>query len=51
MHCALSELVVCGETEVTASHLRSFTESLRDPVGGSGPTLPQQHLKVYLLSL
>ena len=38
--------MVCGETEVTASSLRSFTESLSDPVGGSGPTLSQQHLKV-----
>ncbi|CAI8015245.1 Receptor-type tyrosine-protein phosphatase alpha [Geodia barretti] len=46
IHQALSELVVCGETEVTASSLRSFTESLRDPVTDSGPTLSQQHLKV-----
>ena len=39
--------MVCGETEVTASSLRSFTESLRDPVTDSGPTPSQQHLKVY----
>ncbi|CAI8036777.1 Tyrosine-protein phosphatase Lar, partial [Geodia barretti] len=46
IHQALSELVVCGETEVTASGLRSFTESLRDPVTDSGPTLSLKHLKV-----
>ena len=39
IHHALSELVVCGETEVTATSLRSFTESLREPVSDSGLTL------------
>ena len=34
---------------MTASSLRSFTESLRDPVTDSGPTLSLQHLKVYIL--
>ncbi|CAI8036774.1 Receptor-type tyrosine-protein phosphatase S, partial [Geodia barretti] len=36
IHQALSELVVCGETEVTASSLRSFTESLSSIEGGTG---------------
>ena len=36
IHYALSELVVCRETEMTASRLRSFMDSVRDP--GDTPT-------------
>ena len=50
IHYALGELVVCGETEVTASNLKSFTDSLREPVNDSGLTLSQQHMKVTLIS-
>ena len=34
----LRELVVCGETEMTASRLRSFMDSVRDPGDTSGIT-------------
>ena len=50
IHYVLGELVVCGETEVTASNLKSFTDSLREPVNDSGLTLSQQHMKVTLIS-
>ena len=46
IHYALSELVVCGETEIVAANLRSFTDSLRDSAEGSGPTISQQHMTV-----
>ena len=48
IHHALSELVMCGETEVTASNLRSHAESLREPGEGSGPSVSQQHMTVCL---
>ena len=51
IHYALGELVVCGETEVTASNLKSFTDSLREPVNDSGLTLSQQHMKVTLSTI
>ena len=38
--------MVCGETEVAASSLRSFIDSLREPVNESGLTVAQQHMKV-----
>ena len=46
IHHALSELVVCGETEVAASSLKSFTETLSNIVGGAGVSLAQKHHKV-----
>ena len=46
IHYALSELVVCGETEIAAANLRSFTDSLRDMAEGSGSTISQQHMTV-----
>ena len=46
IHYALSELVVCGETEIVAANLRSFTDSFRDLAEGSGPTISQQHMTV-----
>ena len=46
IHHALSELVVCGETEVAASSLKSFTETLNNIVGGAGVSLAQKHHKV-----
>ena len=48
IHYALSELVMCGETEIAAANLRSFTDSLRDLAEGSGPTIFQQHMRVCL---
>ena len=48
IHYALSELVVCGETEMTASRLRSFMDSVRDPGDTSGITYIRNRLRVYL---
>ena len=48
IHYALSELVVCGETEMTASRLRSFMDSVRDPDDTSGTTYIRHRLRVYL---
>ena len=48
IHYALSELVVCGETEMTASRLRSFMDSVRDPDDTSGITYIRNRLQVYL---
>ena len=47
IHYALSELVVCGETEMTASRLRSFMDSVRDPDDTSGTTYIRHRLQVY----
>ena len=46
IHYALSELAVCGETEMTASRLRSFVESLRDGEQNNSNLI--QHLQVFL---
>ena len=52
IHQALSELVVCGETEVTASGLRSFTESLSSIEGGTGGiSKAQKHFQVLQLEI
>ena len=48
IHYALSELVVCGETEMTASRLRSFMDSVRDPDDTSGTAYIRNRLQVYL---
>ena len=48
IHYALSELVVCGETEIVAANLRSFTDTLNVPGEGSGPSIAQQHMTVGL---
>ena len=49
IHYALSELVVCGETEMAASSLKSFTDSLTDPEDTSAITLIRNHLQVQRL--
>ena len=49
IHYALSELVVCGETEIVAANLRSFIDSLRNLAEGSGSTISQQHMTVCFL--
>ena len=46
IHHALSELLVCGETEVTASNLRTFADRLKDQLEDSGITGSQKHLQV-----
>ena len=43
--------MVCGETEVTASSLRSFTESLDKMVGGTALPTAQKHLKVCIYAV
>ena len=43
IHHALSELVVCGETEMTASRLRAFIDSHNQE---SGETEAQKHMQV-----
>ena len=43
IHHALSELVVCGETEVTASSLKTFTKGLKVR---DGITESQKHYQV-----
>ena len=48
IHYALRELVVCGETEMTASRLRSFMDSVRDPDDTSGTAYIRNRLRVYL---
>ena len=45
IHYALSELVVCGETEIVAANLRSFTDLLNHD---SQPSISQQHMNVCL---
>ena len=42
---------MCGETEVAASSLRSFTESLNSIVTGTGLSLAQKHIQVILYAL
>ena len=49
IHYALSELVVCGETEIVVANLRSFTDSFRDSAEDSGPTISQQHMTVCFM--
>ena len=46
IHHALSELVVCGETEMTASSLRAFIDSHDQE---SGVTDAQKHMQVVSL--
>jgi protein tyrosine phosphatase len=48
IHHALSELVVCGETEMTASSLRSFTEALNNIVGGTGVSTAQKYFQTLM---
>ena len=48
IHHALSELVVCGETEVSASCLRSFTGKLK-AVDNAGITGLQKHFQVKIV--
>ena len=47
IHHALSELVVCGETEVTASSLKTFTKGLKV---GDGITSSEKHYQVCVVS-
>ena len=48
IHYALSELVVCGETEMTASSLQSFADSLQDSDDESESIYLRHHLQVTL---
>ena len=47
IHCGLSELVVCGETEVAVANLRITVKNLQKK-GGDGMTAFQQQMKVNL---
>ena len=47
IHKALSELLVCGETEVTASNLGAFTDTLNGQLENSGMTGSQKHFQVH----
>ena len=51
IHDSLSELVVCGETEVLAGDLRMKMMSLERPAVSSGPTGYQKQFQVLLCSL
>ena len=46
IHHALCELVVCGETEVTASNLKSFTDTLNNILGSIGASMAKKHIQV-----
>ena len=46
IHHALSELVVCGETEVTAFDLRTYTDALNEQPDDSGITIARKHYQV-----
>ena len=48
IHYALGELVVCGETEVTASNLKSFTDTLNNILGSIGASMAKKHIQVCL---
>ena len=48
IHHALSELVVCGETEVTASNLRAFIDSLKTKSMEEEIAGTQKHSQVKL---
>ena len=50
IHNALSELVVCGETEVTASSLKTYTDKLNDHMEDSELTGSQKHFQVIDIS-
>ena len=47
IHCGLSELVVCGETEVAVANLRISVKNLKKK-GDDGMTGFQRQMKVYL---
>ena len=51
IHNALSELVVCGETEVTASNLKTYTDKLNDHMEESELTGSQKHFQVKWISV
>ena len=46
IHCGLSELVVCGETEVAAANLRIDVNNLKK-MGEDGMTGFQKQMKVW----
>ena len=46
IHCGLSELVVCGETEVAAANLRIAVNNLKK-MGEDGMTGFQKQMKVW----
>ena len=48
IHYALSELVVCGETEVAASSLRAFIDRFHVQEEDSEITGFQKHFQVYI---
>ena len=48
IHCGLSELVVCGETEVAAANLRIAVNNLERQTG-TGITGLQKHMQVLSL--
>ena len=47
IHCGLSELVVCGETEVAAANLRITLKNLKKK-GGDGLTGFQRQMQVHV---
>ena len=47
IHCGLSELVVCGETEVAAANLRITLKHLKKK-GGDGLTGFQRQMQVHV---
>ena len=42
--------MVCGETEITASNLRAFIDTLKEKDLESGIKWSQRHLKVSVIS-
>ena len=48
IHCGLSELVVCGETEVAAANFRIAVNNLKKK-GEDGMTGFQRQMKVYTI--
>ena len=46
IHCGLSELVVCGETEVAAANLRIAVNNLKK-MGEDGMTGFQKQMRVW----
>ena len=48
IHCGLSELVVCGETEVAAANFRIAVNNLKKK-GEDGVTGFQRQMKVYTI--
>ena len=48
IHCGLSELVVCGETEIAAANLTTVIDNLKE-MTDEGVTGFQKQLQVYIL--